>query len=413
MSNPQLQSNAASALLATINESPNTQHNSYVYSETDAIVPQTSMAWDNLTKSSGESNSLGSLHWDINKNGRMTKMVLGLRFALKATEASAMGPNWAMNCIHEINISSGGRIIQRLTRENILAHISEQPFYVQGAYVDGCHLKAGVTTTANGTVNKDFYLNIPGFWERNKTSLNTSFLQPLRVTVRFADFTKTHLSTTSIELIDDHSILYVQYRNMQDPIDSATIQSNFGDGLLSQLVTTYSAENPVAFTPVDADEHSYPVQLRETSCVQSMYIMVTKDIGTSPGTTGVGVPLAINNIEFSSNGNSYINVPAKMLQLYGTQSVHGDKGFGAANWGETNSTENGGCKYVYKIDFGQGSTDRNILTNLLSFRELASPTVAIKFKGSTDPHTFFVCYKRSELSNTVSSNGRYAIALSN
>lgn len=412
MSNPQLQANSASALLSTINESPNTQHNSYVYSETDAIVPQTSMAWDNLTKSSGESSSMGSLHWDINKNGRLTKMVLGLRFTLTGSTAGTMGPNWAMNCIHEVNISSGGRIIQRMTRENLLAHISEQPYYVQGAYVDGCHLKAG-TTAQTGTQTKDFFLNIPSFYEKNKTSLNTSFLQPIRVTVRFGDFTKTAVATTTVSLVDDHSILYVQYRNLQDPIDSATIQSNFGDGLLSQLVTTYSAENPTAITPVDTDEHSYTVQLRETSCVQSMYIMVIRDVATNVGLAGYNVPLAINNVEFSSNGNSYVNVPAKMLQLYGTQSVHGDKGFGAANWESENTLENGGCKFIYKIDFGQGSTDRNILTNLLSFRELASPSVTIKFASAATAHKIHICYKRSELSNTVSSNGRYSIALSN
>ena len=416
--NPQLSSNSASALLATINESPNTQHNSYVYSESDAIVPQTSMQWDNLTKSSGDSSSLGSLHWDINKNGRMTKMVLGLRFAVTATTTSTLSPNWAINCIHEINISSGGRIIQRMTKENLLAHISEQPYYVQGAYADGCHLAVGTTELAVGTVNKDFFLNLAGFRERNKTSMNTSFLQPLRVTVRFTDFTKAHavLGGNVVSLVDDHSLLYVQYRNLQEPIDSATIQSNFGDGLLSQLVTTYSAENPTSFTPTDTNEHPYTVQLRETSCVQSMYISVVREIGTgsAAGTKGIGCPLEINNIEFSSNGNSYVNVPAKMIQLYATQSVHGDKGFGAANWGSLNSVENGGCKFIYKIDFGQGSTDRNILTNLLSFRELASPSITVKFTAeTTDPHKIYVCYKRSELSNTVSSNGRYAIALSN
>jgi hypothetical protein len=424
MSNPQLQSNAASALLATINESPNTQHNSYVYSETDAIVPQTSMSWDNLTTQSGDNSSLGSLHWDISKNGYLTKMVLGLRF--KVTSSSSGGsetlhPNWAMNCIHEITVSSGGRTIQRMTRENLLSHISDMPYYVQGAYVSGTLLKSSTTASPANSTNKDydFFLNIPGFWEKNKTALNTSFLQPLRVTVRFANFANvTSSAEVVVSLVDLNTRLYTQYRNLQDPIDSATIQSNFGDGLLSQLITTFSQENAMSIKPPTQDvEAPYVVELKETSCVESMYIMVMREPEGGAVGTSQGQPLKINNIAFSSNGNNYVDVPASMLQLYGTQSVHGSKGFGSTNWENENSVENGGCKYIYKIDFGQGDVDSNILSNLLSFRELAAPKVTIKFApdgdGEGKAHNIYVTYKRSELSNTVSSNGRFQIALSN
>jgi hypothetical protein len=426
MSNPQLSSNAASALLATINESPNTQHNSYVYSETDAIVPQTSMQWDNLIASSGSSKSSQSLHFDINKNGYMTKMVLGLRWLAYTTLGSTttLAANFALNSISEITVSSGGRVIQRHTRETLFAHISECPDYVKGGYVQGAILDSAATAVANvSTVatadTHDFFLNIPGFWEKNKTSLNTSFLQPLRVTVRFANFAENCKETTThLELDDDNSALYVQYRNMQDPVDAATIQSNYGDGLLSQLITTWSQENPFKYTSVGTASVEVPAfNLKETSCVESMYIMMMANnlAGATAHGANYGQPLELENIQFRSNGNSYVDVPAKLLMFYGTQSTHGSKGFGSTNYTDTNSIETGGTKYVYKIDFGQGDTDRNELTNLLSFRELANPQVIVKWTPKVTGTDYYchVVYKRSELSNTVSSNGKYAIALSN
>jgi len=427
MSNPQLSSNAASALISTINESPNTSHNNYVYSETDAIIPQQSMQWDNLDKSSGDSASLSSLHWDINKNGILTKMVLGLRFLQTGSATGNLCPNWAVNCISEINISSGGRVIQRMTREGIMAHISEQPLYVKGGYISGCLMDSAVTATAaTSNVPKDFFLNLYGFWEKNKTALNTSFIQPLRVTVRFADFENVCLltSTTSVALDSDYSKLYCQYRNLQDPVDAATIQSNYGDGLLSQLITTYSQENPFSFKAETATSDAakeYTVNLKETSCIQSMYIFVMVAPAKNPTDVNIqgtqGKPIKINNIVFRANGNNFVDVPGSLLQLYGSQSIHGSKGFGATNWENGTAYQSGGTKYIYKIDFGSGDTDQNILSNLLSFRELASPQVIITY--ATEEHTrgaehqIFVCYKRSELSNTVSSNGKYSIALSN
>lgn len=422
MSNPQLSSNAASALLATINESPNTQHNSYVYSETDSITPQTSMQWDNLESQSGSSASSQSVHFDINKNGYMTKLILGLRFHAAASSATGLlCPDWVLNCISEISISSGGRVIERHTRESLFAHISECPSYVKGAYAAGLGLSATATpvgTNAGDAIDKDVFLNIPGFWEKNKTSLNTSFLQPLRVTVRFANFANVTNATDTVVTLDDaYTRAYVQYRNMQDPVDAATIQSNYGDGLLSQLITTYSQENPVTYkSATTAVSKPMKMQLKETSCVESMYIMLVENpaVGSNAQT---GRPLKLDHIEFKSNGNSYVNLPAELLQLYGTQSTHGSKGFGAANWDLTNSVEDGATKYVYKIDFGQGDTDRNELTNLLSFRELANPEIIVKHTPDSTAFNkdvnLFVTYKRSELSNTVSSNGRFAIALSN
>jgi hypothetical protein len=352
----------------------------------------------------------------------MTKLILGLRFHAVAGSASGkLCPDWVLNCISEISISSGGRVIERHTRESLFAHISECPSYVKGAYAAGLGLSATATpvgTAAGATIDKDVFLNIPGFWEKNKTSLNTSFLQPLRVTVRFANFANvTNAADTVVTLDDAYTRAYVQYRNMQDPVDAATIQSNYGDGLLSQLITTYSQENPVTYkSSTTAVSKPMKMQLKETSCVESMYIMLVEN-PASGSNEQTGRPLKLDHIEFKSNGNSYVNLPAELLQLYGTQSTHGSKGFGAANWDLTNSVEDGATKYVYKIDFGQGDTDRNELTNLLSFRELAAPEIIVKHTpdstATNKDVNLFVTYKRSELSNTVSSTGRFAIALSN
>ena len=96
-----LQSDAASALISTISESANTTRNSFVYSETDNIVPYQSVHWDNITASSGKPVSGSTMHFDLNKMGIITRMVLGLEFtASDGTAKCNVVGNPFIKCMH-------------------------------------------------------------------------------------------------------------------------------------------------------------------------------------------------------------------------------------------------------------------------------------------------------------------------
>jgi hypothetical protein len=321
-----LQSDAASALISTVSESANTARNVFVYSETDNIVPYQSVQWDNITASSGQPVSGSTLHFDLNKMGIITRMVLGLEFnAADATDNFKVVGNPFINCIDHITLTSAGRTISYLNRASILARMAEQPDFIQKGFVDSCTLNAttqDLVDTSGTAQSYSFYLPIASFWDINKYSLQSNFLQPLRLSVKFGVIDDVIIDTDGAISITDSGTtgphLYVQYRNLSDPVDQSTIQANYSDGLLSQVIQNMSNENPVSQTlgAEDAD-NEFVIHLKDTSCVETIFIMLSinppNKSGGSDGAS-VGVPLQLSgNIEFRSNGTSYFDIPADML----------------------------------------------------------------------------------------------------
>jgi hypothetical protein len=422
-----LQSDAASALISTISESANTTRNSFVYSETDNIVPYQSVQWDNITASSGKPVSGSTMHFDLNKMGIITRMVLGLEFtAADASNTCTVVGNPFINCIEHITLTSAGRTISYLNRASILARMAEQPDFIQKGFIDSCRMDAApqdlVTTPTKNLVYR-FYLPIAGFWDIAKYSLQSNFLQPLRVSLKFGVIDDVIISTTGALSITESGKtgphLYVQYRNLSDPQDQSLIQANYSDGLLSQVIQNMSNENPVSKTLVaENGDNEFVIPLKDTSCVETIFIMLSiSPSNKSSGSNGqsIGVPLQLSgNIEFRSNGTSYFDIPADMLMFWGVQSQEGRKGWGSTNWG-TNA--DGNLKYIYCLDMSQGGLDSNVISNLLSLRELANPQIIIHHTSTSATEnclaTAEISYIRRELATTVSNTGRYAISLSN
>ena len=79
--NPQLASNAASALINTLMDSKaTTGYNNLVYSEADQIAQPTSVQYEIIHKSSGNFASGGTLHWDLVKSGHLSRIIMQLDF---------------------------------------------------------------------------------------------------------------------------------------------------------------------------------------------------------------------------------------------------------------------------------------------------------------------------------------------
>ena len=440
-----LQSDAASALLATINESANTSRNEFVYSETSNVVPYQSVQWDNISPASLPNVITGgnTVHFDVSKMGILTKAVLGLTFTVKSSVATGTArghlcPNAFLNCINEVVLTSGGRTISRLTQAGIMARMSEKTEDVKLGYVDATQMDSSAKAfipsgiAADTDVEHPFLLNLDFFFQENKYALQTNFLQPIRLSVSFNTISNVALATTTTVGImtsggvglqgSKEPTLYVQYRNLADPVDQATIQANYADGLLTQVVENMSYENPLTLVPAPGAVNTavdYIFPLKDTSCIECIYLMVMvnpeDNTNTSVTQTGTCCPAELQgNIIFRSNGTNFIDIPAKLLKTYGIQSQQGRNAFGSSKY---STQADGNLQNIYCIDFTSGMVDSTIISNLLSLRELSNPEIRFRYSPTTDnaskSTTAYVSYCRRELASTISNTGRYSISLSN
>jgi hypothetical protein len=450
-------------LIATLSDSKaTTGFNDLVYSEADQIAQPTSVQWDIIHKSSGNFVSGGTLHFDLTKAGFLSRAVLKLDYQWPTANNTNYCANPYLNTISEIDLSTNGRTICTITRESMMAHFATVPTEVRGVYEEAIMLHDGnAAAAAPSTHAQPFLLDLDFFFRKagGKYSLFTNFLQPIRVTVKFRDWSHithgdniTARTTTSVALgesSDPVPTLYCLYRNQSEDATTAVVNANYESGLLSQLLQTYSMEsgvtewthgnntgNPDPATPANAGTgRQFTVNLRDTSCIERMWVMVYVEPenaipsdGNTPGgnhtplgkaSGGLPIPL-IGDIEFMSNGTTFFKVPARMLELYGCPSTHGVGAFYSGRTG----TVAGGFNHVYCIELGTGC-DSDKVQNLLSLRELAAPTIRVTTQAPTITNgawneswagmqaTCMVVHQRRIIATTTSNTGRFQCSLSN
>ena len=453
--NSMLASNSASALLSTISESPSTQYNDFVYSESSNIQPVTSVNWEPVEPSSGTTTS--TLHFPLSKNGWATRAVLALQLDVSGgTTAHIASP--IQHCINEITLSSQGRTICTLNNAAIFAIASAAPSDVRAAYEEGAQLITGATGV--GAKSYSYFLDIPMYWTRYlKTSLLTTFNQTMQISVSFASYQ----GNTSVFNVGGATAaitnpkLYVQYRNLMESVTQQTVSENQDSGMLTMVIPTWDYESPLTFqlkgTPyvpsgagpaVAATSLVTPftIPLKSTSCVERIYVIAmlepsepwdTVDAGAAgeqaaltAGACAVwGRPLGFEgNLTFSSNGTQHFDLPVDILRIWGHPKLGGSSGFSTSQADHTLGTSLNGLEQVYCIelcpDDGQESDH---ISNLLSMRELSNPQISGTIKvlnagnqanaGVGKNVTVRVAYSRRELASIVSSNGAYRVALSN
>ena len=110
--NSQLASNSASALISTINSSPAVVTNPYVYSQNSNIDTQTSVQVLKVSPQSGSTTANSTLHFQVPKNGLLSKIVLKVPYTWTSSLLSGtavttkLRPNGLISTINEIVLSS-------------------------------------------------------------------------------------------------------------------------------------------------------------------------------------------------------------------------------------------------------------------------------------------------------------------
>lgn len=463
--NSMLASDSASALLSTISESPSTQYNDYVYSESSNIAPVTSVNWEPVEPSSGTTTS--TLHFPLSKNGWATRAVLALSLDVTGADNYHIASP-IQHCIHEITLSSQGRTICTLNTASIMAIASAAPADVRAAYEEGAQLISGADAVPAKSYS--YFLDIPMYFGRYlKSSLLTTFNQSMQVSVSFASYkgNKTVFSTgANVEITKPK--LYVQYRNLMESVTQQTVSENQDSGMLTMVLPTWDYEQSLQFpmagvTFIAADIGGgvalrnatpavggtpFTVPLKSTSCIERMYVVCMLEPSTPWDTVDAtqqpaldkaaaltwGKPLELTgNLIFSSNGTRHFDIPASVLRIWGHPKQGGSSGFSGSQAAHTFTGDYGnGLAYVYCIELcPDDGQDSSHISNLLSLRELSSAqvsgTIAALPMGGVNAAdkqaaanaavgkdiTVRVCHSRRELASIVSSNGAYRVALSN
>lgn len=446
MSNPQIASNSSSSLLSTISSSSAVMTNPYVYSQTSNVDEFCSTQWVKTDPQSGNYTSNSTVNFDIAKMGLVGRCILDMPFKQADTGAVAtdtLCPNFPLWAIQEIVLSSQGRTISRLDRSCIMARIGERPSYTRLGIESGMLLSAtgSVISTALPATRTDdqdhAYLSLDFAFNDDQYALDTLFLQSVRISVVIGNLgalTKTTASNAfSQSLAVSAPSLYVQYKNQNQMSSDALTSANYSSGLLSTIIPTMVSESVAYkdYAGVVGTENEITVNLKETSCIENIYVMAVvhpENSGTTAPSEGGGlgaagdnyagtcIPTHISgNIVFSSNGQNWFDLPARLIGTYGYESQEGRNAY--SNCPVSELTASGALPYVYCLNMSQGGLITNEVQGLLSMRELSNPTIS--FKAKSDAVTagkkvgIHICYSTRQLATVVSSSGAFNISLSN
>lgn len=434
MSNTLINSNQNSALVSTLLESDNAIVNPFIYNEKGIVPPHSVQVVSIPPLNSANLTVNGTVDYDIMKGGVLRRAFLDCIFT-KNVDADQQVYTGFLHMFKEIELLSSGRRISLLTTEGIMAKLSDMDGQARQSYRQA--LNMGVTSlTSSGVQAYRVVLPLDFFFNENaKYSLITNFLEPLRVRVKWGDggvHSKANTGTKAPTITQCN--LMCEYRELPNNFTDSLIEENYGDGMLTQLISQMSYETPKTFTMPSSSEttveREVEIELKENGAVKAIYIQAfvhheQESSGASAAIQAADRPLPIKNVKFEAGGQVIYDVPGEYLKYWGRSC--NDKGkyysSGASFSADADSIDNIGN--VLKIDFG---VDRENTTNVISFRELSNPKVTVTLQRELNDTTGFghnltglrsktgtvqIVYETAQLMTTQSATGRVNLSLSN
>jgi len=450
MSNPILQSNQSSAVVATVNESQTMSP--WVYNETNRLVVPHAMQVLPINHSSGTVGASKTISFDIAKNGLVQglwlKVAMPVVTTSPATEtdnpvltetAGVLTPGAAgtnaggytslglLKIIQEVRLTTSGRIVESLDKHQILARIADMPLGQRQAVLDAYRCNGDPDAGASG--NYDACLWLPFYFSKDPSRyhINSNFAEPFQVQVSFSDCTRVlHQSNAFTTHAPQDCDLLVHYRQLDEKSINEVISKNYGDGLLSQIVhiskkeatKSYSvaATGITALNQKNTKAQDVEFELKENDAIQSMYIMVEHQFATTtsfPVAIKDETPLEIMEVELKFNNTSVVKVPGTFLKHFGRWGNHGMCGDGSDS-----ARGNSPTQYVYKLDFGLDYA-KGAFSNVVALREISNPKLLIKFKpyiadetAATASYNVHVIYDTATFLSTSSATGRVNLSIS-
>ena len=434
MSNTIINSNSNSALVSTLLESENAVVNPFVYAEKNIVPPHSVQIVSIPPLNTANIVANGTLDYDVPKQGIVRRMLLDCVFT-KIVNADARSSTNYLNAFESVELLSSGRRISLLTREGILAKMSDMPHTQRQAYINAFDMGSSTFGSATSIAEDrivfplDFFFN-----DSNKYALLTNFLEPLRVRVKLSGLNFHIDNGTGLKPPTlSQANLMLEYRELPNVFTDKLIEQNYGDGMLTQLINQFSYETPKTFTITSTatENQKVEVELKETGAVKAMYLIVecrSEGQQATPPTAdlqaGMDIPLPIKSVKLEAGGQVVMDVPGEYLQFWGRTDDSKNKYYSSGVQTGVAAQDAHNLHFVYKIDFGMGKEDTS---NVVSFRELASKKLTVHIlreQGGDSGHghghnlrgktgTLQVIYETASLMTTQSSTGRVNLSLSN
>lgn len=410
MSNAILSSNANSSLINTLLGSEAVK-NPNVYS-TEEITPPYAATWQRCDPTTSTAISGRTQSFEVMKYGYLQQVLLcweksltmgSTGPAIDDTETTAVSANDVIRSIDSIEMLSAGRTVSIMTSDDLFAQFSDL------SEADSIPVRA---TALGERKVKDFPVStsqafkfcLPVVFpqmEDVNTQLNCQFLEGITFKVKWAKFTNTLIPDTTASIVSDSMYMRLRYKAYPEEQVSEVLSSNFDQPELAQLTSKWYSESPQSFTTGGSEStQETTVELKNTDCVQDLFVLVYKADDTS-----AYEPVAIDSVSFEASGQVLVAMSKEEL-LYTRLGEHG--------WScSQDVSASGNGANVAKIQNGLYTWYK--LSNTLSLRELNAPKIVVKLSGLDNSTKYIVrvSEKCSAIFSTTSATGRYNVALSN
>ncbi len=456
MSDPILQSNQSSAVVATVNAS--TTKNPWVYNETERLTVPHSLQLLPVDNTSGSTTANASCEFAVAKNGFAQGMWLRVDGTLGNHQYVQSGNNAPdtfsaygfLDLIEEVTLSTSGRIVEKLTKHQIFARYSSLPASRRDLIIQDLHCSRESTAI---TTFQEQYIWLPFYFYRDphRYGILTTFEEPHHVSVKWSDLSIVGMNSpfkengtiqTGVARAQpaiSKAQLMVHYRILDEAHLNQVVSKNYGDGMLSRMVGVSKRELPVVDTALatgtattnfgsSKDAKAFieaqvipskttRVDIKETDAIRCMYIMVTTDDRSVYQTKNSKNFAIIEHVKLTFNNTVVMDVPASFLNVYGSSWDFMRSG-PEAHEGDTTP---GAMKRIVRIDLGHGLDHR--LDNVVALRELSNPTVEVTYKPlhrdnvsvnkiNGSEHTVHVIYETATFLSCSADTGRVQLSIS-
>lgn len=388
-------SNANSALVASLMDAKESVHNPYEYS-IEEQRPFSGVQYEELAAENAGSAGAGqSVTFNVSKVGFLRQAIL--KFTMTTPSATGTVKTTRLGglaAIDRIELLSNSRRLCVLDRFGLQAAISDLPADIRKSFQRGLHMKSDGSAIGAGA-SYDMFLPLPfSTFYGARNAIATHFVEPIRVKVFFSTLSMgvegqhgTSPGATAASVftaaVSDPALL-CRYDVLSNEEDDKVVESNYGDGPLSQLMWDYETEVGDSADISETATTKLSRTLTSNNVVTDLYAIVTCDIDSNTPTdvtapadaVGYDAPLKLDRISFTGSGQNIVpDMKAEYLGFFGRIS-EGERLFATGSENVVGDDDPCTSCWVYKIQLCADS-DKQKQTGGCSLRELNAPTVTV------------------------------------
>jgi len=379
--------------------------NPNIYS-TETVFPAHALTWVKCESSSGSIGDGAQLNFQLQKYGIISQMLLTYtkKFTAGVAIENELPAGDIFKTIRQVELLASSKTVSILTAEDLMAQFSDcsqSEFNV----VKKTALEARTGVIGGTEQQYVIPLCFPQF-EMINCQLDSSFLEPLqcRITWNTVKSSSAGANTTYAATGIENCALKMRYKNYSEQDTAAMISANYSAPQLNQLSARFYDEAKVETTPAGTTG-SVDIDLKNTECVESFYVIVRKKLAETTDDAVSCEPISV--LKFTGSGQEICELDTVDLQF---------ARLGMDGWSEQVDVDTSASatrlSNIGKIQLGLNTKQK--ATNSLSLREVNAPRIHVEWVATAGvAYEVTVVQKVLAVFATSSATGRYSLALAN